>query len=308
MRNFRRFALLNTIFVYLVIFAGGLVRVSGAGLGCPDWPKCFGRWIPPTSLEQLPPDIDPSLFNFTLAWIEYVNRLVGVIVGFLIAATAIWAILKYRKQMGIVLPSIAAALLVAFQGWHGSVVVASELHQPTVSIHLLLALLIAGLMIFISLKAFQLEQGKGIFANVPKEIKIWTAIIMILAFVQILMGTQIRSTLENLVISSPLLSDSQRLSEVGLINHIHLVLGILTGVLTWVFVLVVNKKGRVIPSIVKTGALIAAAVVFIQLLIGIGFIAFGLPPVLQVFHLWTGSIFIGILFMTFSVTILKTEN
>lgn len=284
------------------------MRVSGAGLGCPDWPKCFGRWIPPTSVEQLPPDIDPSLFNFTLAWIEYINRLAGVLLGFVIAVTAVWAIVKYRKEKGIVLPSIAAALLVAFQGWHGSVVVASGLYQPTVSVHLLLALLIAGLMIFVTLKAHQIENSTQTAKEIPRQIKIWSAVISILAFLQILMGTEIRSILENLIITSPLFTDAERLNAVGMISHVHLVLGICVAVVTWVFVLVVKKHESDIASIIRIGTLIAAAVVFIQILIGFGFIAFGLPPLLQIFHLWMASIFIGILFMIFSASIIKTES
>ena len=77
------------VFTYLLIFIGGLVRVSGAGMGCPDWPKCFGRWIPPTSLSQLPDYIDPEKFNLVLAWVEYLNRLFGALVGLIILITFI---------------------------------------------------------------------------------------------------------------------------------------------------------------------------------------------------------------------------
>jgi cytochrome c oxidase assembly protein subunit 15 len=308
MRNFRRFAFLTTTFVYLVIFAGGLVRVSGAGLGCPDWPKCFGRWIPPTSIDQLPSDIDPALFNFTLAWIEYINRLVGVIVGFLVAGAAVWALTKYRKVKSIVLPSVAAALLVAFQGWHGSVVVASELDQPTVSVHLLLALLIAGLMILVTLRAYKIEKAGHDSIPVPKVICTWSAILLVLAFLQTLMGTQIRSGMENLAISSPLLTDSQRLSMVGLINHIHLVLGFMVAALTWIFMFLTRRKDTAIPSLLKNSAGLASLVVFVQISIGMGFVFFGLPPVLQVFHLWTASILIGILFLIFAASIIRTEK
>jgi len=97
MNNFRRFALLTTVATYFLIFVGGLVRVAGAGLGCPDWPKCFGRWIPPFSVDQIPDHIDASSFNVVLAWIEYTNRLAGMSIGILILITAILAFRHCRN-------------------------------------------------------------------------------------------------------------------------------------------------------------------------------------------------------------------
>ena len=87
MKLFRLSTIISAVLTYLIIFIGGMVRVSGAGMGCPDWPKCFGRWIPPTSLSQIPDYIDPAKFNIVLAWIEYLNRLFGVLVGFSILIT-----------------------------------------------------------------------------------------------------------------------------------------------------------------------------------------------------------------------------
>ena len=80
--SFQRLALWTTAITYLLILVGGLVRASGAGLGCPDWPRCFGSWIPPAAAANLPPEFDPSQFNPTLMWTEYLNRLLGVTVGF----------------------------------------------------------------------------------------------------------------------------------------------------------------------------------------------------------------------------------
>ena len=95
-RRFQSLALLTIVTIYLVILAGGIVRGTGSGMGCPDWPKCFGRWVPPTEISQLPANYQEIYgaklkgeieFNPVKTWIEYVNRLVGVLSGFFVFAT-----------------------------------------------------------------------------------------------------------------------------------------------------------------------------------------------------------------------------
>ena len=157
MNNFRQFSLLSTGMTYLLIFIGGLVRVSGAGMGCPDWPKCFGRWIPPTSLDQLPSHIDPSQFNIVLAWIEYCNRLFGAIVGFIILITTYLAIKYYRHHSRIVWPVVLAFTLTLVEGWLGSVLVDTVLDPITITLHLLLALIIVMLLLFAAQEAYYLD-------------------------------------------------------------------------------------------------------------------------------------------------------
>ena len=147
-KTFRNFAFASTLTTYFLIFVGGLVRVSGAGLGCPDWPKCFGRWIPPLHVSQIPADFNVASFNLTLAWIEYINRLIGMITGILIVITAVLAIKNFRGIKRILIPTLLSVVLVAIQGWYGSIVVSSQLQSITVSVHLLLALLIVSLLIY----------------------------------------------------------------------------------------------------------------------------------------------------------------
>ena len=180
MQSYRRMALWTTAATYFLIFVGGLVRVAGAGMGCPDWPKCFGRWIPPLSLEQLPPEIDPSTFNITLAWIEYGNRLAGVTVGFLIVATAILALIHFRRTPGVLYPSLAAGILVAIQGWQGSQVVASDLQPFIVTIHMVLALLIVSLLLYATLRSYAPSD--------PKETQAKAAPPLVLKLAGLLLG------------------------------------------------------------------------------------------------------------------------
>src|SRR5215470_7894069 len=146
--SFQRLALCTTASTYLLILVGGLVRASGAGLGCPDWPRCFGSWIPPASAADLPPQFDPALFNRTLMWTEYLNRLLGVTVGFLILATVVSAWRHHRREPRIFWTTVAALLLTGFQGWLGGRVVASELAPWMVTIHMIVALVIVQLLLY----------------------------------------------------------------------------------------------------------------------------------------------------------------
>ena len=150
--SFQRLALWTTAATYFLILVGGLVRASGAGLGCPDWPRCFGSWIPPASAADLPPQFDVSQFNPTLMWTEYLNRLLGVTVGFLILATTISAWRHHRHQPRILWTIVAALLLTGFQGWLGGRVVAHELAAWIVTVHMIVALLIVQMLLYVTVE------------------------------------------------------------------------------------------------------------------------------------------------------------
>ncbi len=295
MSKFRKFAFLTTVATYILIFIGGLVRVSGAGLGCPDWPKCFGRWIPPLNIDRLPPEIDPSAFNFTLAWIEYFNRLAGIVIGILILITAILAIRYYRRVKSIVYPSIAAALLVAYQGWQGSVVVSSKLEPFIVSVHTVLALIIVSLLVYVTQRAYYLELGVTTAADLfPKKISRESAVLWGAAILQALLGTRVRSAVEELRRAHPLSSDLNLMEMLSPEFYVHIVLGLLVIGFTFHIARALVKKSEQLPGLVRQSIYGMVILMMAQLVLGFALIVIGMPALIQVFHLWAASLFVGL--------------
>ena len=123
LKSWRRIALITICAVYFLILVGATVRASGAGMGCPDWPTCFGSWIPPVSESQLPANYQEiyadrgyaeTRFNPVTLLSEYVNRLVGVSIGLFILITAVKSIGLRRHDRWITIASVAALLMVIY--------------------------------------------------------------------------------------------------------------------------------------------------------------------------------------------------
>ncbi|MCQ8102520.1 COX15/CtaA family protein [Methylomonas sp. SURF-2] len=203
--RFRRLGTLTIFAVYFVILVGGVVRASGAGMGCPDWPTCFGQWVPPTDEAQLPANYheiyaargyESTAFNPVKTWTEYTNRLVGVSIGFLIFLTA-WSSRIYLKtDKTTFYLALSAFFLVGFQGWLGSAVVASNLKPFMITLHMLLALFIVALLIYaISRSQKNLLTALNAAWLTPRFI--WVLkIAMLMTLLQIAMGTQVRESVD----------------------------------------------------------------------------------------------------------------
>lgn len=202
---FRRFGLLTVYSIYFLIFVGGWVRVTGSGMGCPDWPKCFDQWVPPTEVSQLPDDYQTRFaapgkpvaeFNVFHTWTEYVNRLVGVLIGFFIAIMTVSSFQFRKTEPKITAYAVLSFLLVAFQGWIGKVVVDKNLAGWMVTIHMLLALVIVGLVmlaVFRHHKPKKSIKGQLILRNM-------SLIALALTLIQIGVGTQIREIVDEVLI------------------------------------------------------------------------------------------------------------
>lgn len=151
LKQYHRMATLTFILVLALVFVGAVVRASGAGMGCPDWPKCFDQWVPPVSESQLPAHYHElyaergyadTHFNVVKTWTEYMNRLLGTVVGLSSIGMGISAFGFWRQRRGLFIASWLIVLGIGFEGWLGSVVVDSQLHSLMVTLHLLVALVI----------------------------------------------------------------------------------------------------------------------------------------------------------------------
>lgn len=201
--QFLTFNRLTIILVYMLILIGASVRASGAGMGCPDWPTCFGQWIPPTHVAQLPENYQEiyaergyadTPFNAVKTWTEYLNRLFGVLTGLFITVSAILGFRARRIAPRVAVASSAAFVLVCIQGWLGAQLVASNLMPGMITVHMVMALLIVSVLLYGSHTAAH-QLGQGAHHAVPaKPLYILTALL----FVQMVMGTQVREMIDAL--------------------------------------------------------------------------------------------------------------
>src|SRR5699024_8464953 len=207
-----------TIFL---IFVGGLVRASGDGLGCPDWPKCFGMWIPPVSLSELPAGYDASQFNVLKTWTEYINRLMGAIIGLLITATFALSFSYRKKEPAVFYSSGAAFVLVIIQGWLGGRVVLTGLNEWLITVHMLLAMLIMIILIFAVFNASEKQLQIGLPDNTRRCLLGCGLPVLTITCVQLSLGSQVREAIDVLKNMDSPPAREVWISRVGSIDELH---------------------------------------------------------------------------------------
>lgn len=226
--KFSKFVKYTLLSVYFVIIAGALVRMTGSGMGCPDWPKCFGYYIPPTSeseliytpnreykkgqviilneklwvanerfiatesidLEKWKPYTkhDYAKFNVSHTWTEYLNRLAGALAGIMCFILAVYATKFWKKDKWITILSWLVVFSMGFQAWLGALVVESVLNPVKITGHMLMAILIVAMILIILNRS---KKDDRIF--IPNQsFKIITWIALITSIIQIILGTQVR--------------------------------------------------------------------------------------------------------------------
>jgi heme a synthase len=196
MRLIKKWVLATFILTFLVIIAGGVVRTTQSGMGCPDWPKCFGLWIPPTDASQLPADFEKYLkeqdidhsFNVYHTWIEYVNRLLGVLLG-VFAIIQLVLIFKRKAETPKAFKlAVAFLTIVILTGLFGAIVVKLNLAHLSISIHLFFALVLTQ----IELALLMVVTGRLNKKTAGTKMRRALVLMLIVIFVQSVLGTMVR--------------------------------------------------------------------------------------------------------------------
>jgi cytochrome c oxidase assembly protein subunit 15 len=232
-QHFGRLVTITLAAVYLLILIGGIVRSTGSGMGCPDWPKCFGKWIPPVSVTELPDNykeeyssyrdkknqrfagflykvgmretadrllrderiLQEADFNAAKTWMEYINRLFGAAVGLLISVVCIASLFFWNVNRRITLVGVLALVVVAITGWFGSIVVSSNLTPWTVTLHMFMAVVLVALLVYLRMLSMA-------HAPVSGKLKGWLGLALILSLIQVFLGTQVREGVDVLYAQS----------------------------------------------------------------------------------------------------------
>ena len=325
MKNRFRFWIgLSIVLVYGVIAAGAIVRMTGSGMGCPDWPKCFGYLIPPTERAELDwkPEHnyqegqviivaeelrvaakdfrskatyhennweaytkhDYALFNPMHTWIEFLNRLLGALGGL---ATLIAGILSFwHCKKSKLIPLIAWGIIfgMGFQAWLGKTVVDSNLLPFKITIHMVMALVIVALLLYLYYISKEVKQR----FIIPSNIKLMAVFALVLTLVQIAMGTQVRQFVDEQIDRLGEGTQALWLNPAPILFYVHRSFSLLvTGLNIWLF-LRLRKLGFPTQQMQQVLALIG-----LEIATGILMYYFDFPFSTQPLHLLFASLLFG---------------
>ena len=296
-------------------------------MGCPDWPKCFGYYIPPTEITELQFEADReykkgqviivdeslmtaeedfttgesynsknwvkytkhdyAIFNPWHTWIEYINRLLGALAGLAVLIMAFLSLKYWRENKKITLLSLLSVFLMGFQGWLGATVVYSVLSPVKITIHMVMALVIVALLLYL----LQISKAKSTTKIGLKSFKSLALFAIIFTLIQIVLGTQVRQYVDEQIKIIGYNMPELWLSQPSIIFYIHRSFSILVLVLN-LLIWWQNKKLNLGFNKVNW------ILVFIglEIITGIAMYNFDFPALSQPLHLVIASLLFGVQF------------
>ncbi len=336
---YRKSVKISLILVYLVIIAGAVVRMTGSGMGCPDWPKCFGYYIPPTEISELEfqPNrdykkgqviiVDESLkvavedfktseayqssnwqnydkhdyaiFNPTHTWVEYINRLLGALAGIAVLIMAILSLKKIKFRKRIPVLSWLCVFLMGFQAWLGATVVYSVLAPAKITVHMVMALVIVAVLLYL----LKISSEKEANQYKTKTFQNLLGIAVILTLIQVVMGTQVRQFVDEQVRSLGYEAKESWLANPNITFYVHRSFSIIV-LLVNLFLWWKNRKLNLNLNRIN----IVIGLILLEVATGVAMYNFDFPFLSQPLHLVIASLLFGFQFYLLMESIYATEK
>jgi cytochrome c oxidase assembly protein subunit 15 len=330
-RRYAQLVRITLVLLYLVILAGSIVRMSGSGMGCPDWPKCFGKWVPPTSVDQLPSNYkeeyakkreikvvrfakllsavgfdsqaqklltDKAIykeedFNAAKTWTEYINRLIGALAGLFVLLGTIFALKFYRNNSNWFWISLLNLILILITAWFGAVVVATNLMPWIITVHMMLAVALVMSQINLLTKVVR----PRFKVNVSRAFKFMLFVTIILTLAQIVLGTQVRQQIDAIASNT---GEEYRAYWINFTDVKFLIhrSGSIALLLITLLLMFLNFRGRYAISLLNLVFIAMLA----EVILGVILNYLGMPKFAQPFHLLIGTLIIGLQYYIYKRT------
>lgn len=284
MTRFQQLTLLTLLGTFLLLVMGAVVRATDSGLGCPDWPRCHGQWIPPADHH---------------AWIEWTHRLVASVVGFLVLGMAAGAVVAYRRVKTILWPALANVALVGAQALLGREAVERELPAAVVMAHLAMALAILATLVYIAVSAFEQRRplvkpaGPASRTVLPDYgFAVFAALGAAAVFVVLMTGAYVTGRDAGLVFTDWPLMNGQLIPDRGPLTDVHFthrLVAAVVGVVLGAVAVQAWRWQRRQPVVVATAAA-AFALYLAQVMLGAGQVWTKLSDPYVVLHVAVSSL------------------
>jgi heme a synthase len=266
-----------------LVIVGVIVRATGSGLGCPDWPFCYGQVIPPLEFK---------------AWAEWIHRLIAAVIGVMVLGIVVLAVVDHRDRRGLVAASVGVVALVVFQAWLGRETVRLGNSGASVTAHLAAAMAVAGLLTFLLVRA---GYPARLTARIPgrggsQRLTVLLAFTAAATFVMLIVGGNVTAAAAALVFPDwPLMGGAvvppfgdmpADAASLALTHALHRYVGVVVGVAlawTWVVAWRDHRGGRVGATLFRL-VTIAAVLYPLQAVVGALQVWTRLAPWTQTLH------------------------
>ena len=288
-RGFRRFTAVTAVLTYLLIVMGGVVRVTGSGLGCGDqdqWPFCHGQLLPP--LQQT-------------ALIEFGHRWIAAMATAAVVALAVWIYTRYRSERRLVVGISVVLALFVLQIALGAITVEYNLPSGIIMVHLANALLLLAALVWLAATTNMTGSER---ARPSAQLLRLATIAGAATYLLALSGAFVVDQGAGSACSGwPLCGNGFQLSS-GQLNDVNLLHRFIAGIVVVVLAYVLLRLRAARPGDValRRASIAVALLIVAQVAAGAVMVELHLPPAVEAIHLALASALWGTVVLTIAIT------